>query len=136
MHDILKHLGSLRLNAAECQRISDGATDQAKRDLFARLAQHHRVLAAEVERAIAEQKADPGSMDTSMLARHLATTERHIAEGERQIAAQKADIELLKRRGAGTGQADRVLQVLEDTQATHEQNRVRILRELNDKPGG
>jgi hypothetical protein len=70
MQDMQKHLESLRRDADECQRISDGANDQAKRDLFARLAQHHRVLAAEVERAIAEQKADPGSMDTSMLARH------------------------------------------------------------------
>jgi hypothetical protein len=41
------------------KRISDAATDKEKRDLFARLAEHHRVLASELERAIAERKADP-----------------------------------------------------------------------------
>jgi hypothetical protein len=89
MQDIQKHLESLLLNAAECQRVSDAATDQAKRDLFARLAEHHLVLASEIERAITERQTDPGSMDASMLSRHLATTERHILEGERQIAAQQ-----------------------------------------------
>ena len=41
-----------RKPAAECERISGSATDSAKRDLFAKLAEHHRILAAEVERAI------------------------------------------------------------------------------------
>ena len=39
-------------DAAECQRISDLATDSSKRDLFAKLAEHHRVLAAVVKGAI------------------------------------------------------------------------------------
>ena len=55
MKDMQKHLDSLQRDAAECQLISELASDQAKRDLFAKLAQHHRVLAAEVERAIADQ---------------------------------------------------------------------------------
>jgi hypothetical protein len=40
-------------DAAECALISNLATDPAKRDLFAKLAEHHRVLATEVENAIA-----------------------------------------------------------------------------------
>jgi hypothetical protein len=53
-----KHLERLRRDADECQRISDGAADEAKRELFSRLAEHHRVLAAEVARAIAAASAN------------------------------------------------------------------------------
>jgi hypothetical protein len=56
MKDMKKHLESLLRDAAECQVISDLATDPSKRDLFAKLAKHHRVLAAELERAIAAAK--------------------------------------------------------------------------------
>jgi hypothetical protein len=52
MKDMLVHLEKLRADAAECALIRDLATDQAKKDLFARLAQHLEVLAGEVERAI------------------------------------------------------------------------------------
>jgi hypothetical protein len=52
MKDMLGHLEKLRADAAECALIRDLATDQAKKDLFARLAQHLEVLAGEVERAI------------------------------------------------------------------------------------
>jgi hypothetical protein len=45
-------LEKLRADAAECQLISDLATHPLKRELFAKLAEHHRRLAAEVERAI------------------------------------------------------------------------------------
>jgi hypothetical protein len=41
----------LRANAAECAVIRDLATDQEKRELFARLAAHLSALAAEMERA-------------------------------------------------------------------------------------
>jgi hypothetical protein len=135
MRDMQIHLESLRRDADECQRISDAAAgDAAKRDLFARLAEHHRVLAAEVERAIAARQPADRLIDRSMLSRHLATTDRHIAEADREIAAQRADIDRLQRGGASTAQAIRVVKVLEGTQATHKQNRVRILAEL-DKPG-
>jgi hypothetical protein len=59
---------------------ASATTDKAKQDLFARLAEHHRVLAAEVEKAIACQQAPDRVMDQSMLSRHLATADRHIAE--------------------------------------------------------
>jgi hypothetical protein len=54
MKDMQVHLEKLRTDAAECALISDLATDPEKRRLFAKLAEHHRVLAAEVERAIAK----------------------------------------------------------------------------------
>lgn len=141
MQDMKKHLESLLRDAAECRLISDLATDPSKRDLFAKLAEHHRVLAEEVERAIAaSHSASDGAMQ-SMLARHLATTERHIAESAREIAAQQADIAQLQRTGSGTAQAERILHVLNETQSAHEQNRARILAELENEgdrlnPGG
>ena len=39
------HLEKLRADAAECKLISELATDKQKRELFARLAEHHNVLA-------------------------------------------------------------------------------------------
>jgi hypothetical protein len=51
MYEATTRLESLR-DAAECKMISDLATDKTKHDLFAKLAEHHRVLAAEFKRAI------------------------------------------------------------------------------------
>ncbi|WP_315776772.1 MULTISPECIES: hypothetical protein [unclassified Bradyrhizobium] len=45
----------LRADAAECALIRDLATDGDKRELFARLAEHLSMLAAEVERAARTQ---------------------------------------------------------------------------------
>jgi len=59
MKDMKAHLEKLRRDAAECQLISDLATDKSKRGLFAKLAEHHRVLAGEVERAIAAAEERP-----------------------------------------------------------------------------
>jgi hypothetical protein len=53
MQDLRKELATLLSEAANCQRISDQATNAEKKVMFARIAEHHRVLAAEVERAIA-----------------------------------------------------------------------------------
>jgi hypothetical protein len=52
MKDMQNHLESLLRQSAECELISDLATDKQKRELFAKLAEHHRILAAEVQRAI------------------------------------------------------------------------------------
>ena len=52
MKDMQVHAEKLRADAAECKLICDLATDQQKRELFARLAEHLGVLAGEVERAI------------------------------------------------------------------------------------
>jgi hypothetical protein len=43
----------LRVQSTECELVRNQATDPDKRDLFNRLAEHHRVLAFELERAIA-----------------------------------------------------------------------------------
>ncbi|HEY3852212.1 MAG TPA: hypothetical protein VGL87_14645 [Steroidobacteraceae bacterium] len=53
MKDMRTHLEKLRTQVAECELIRDLATDRAKRELFNRIAEHHRVLASEIERAIA-----------------------------------------------------------------------------------
>jgi len=52
MRDMLDHLEKLRVQIAECEIIRDLAIDAKKRDLFARLAEHHKVLANELEKAI------------------------------------------------------------------------------------
>jgi hypothetical protein len=59
MRDMLVHLEKLRAEAAECKLISDLATDRKKSELFARLAAHLNLLAAEVARSIEAQKAKP-----------------------------------------------------------------------------
>ncbi|GAH83447.1 hypothetical protein [Bradyrhizobium sp. BR13661] len=56
MEDMQAHLEKLRTQIAECEMIRDLATGKAKRDLFAKVADHYRVLASEIERAIAEAK--------------------------------------------------------------------------------
>ena len=56
MQDMKAHLEKLLRDAAECRLISDLSTDTAKRELFARLADHHAMLASEVERAIEQQR--------------------------------------------------------------------------------
>jgi hypothetical protein len=57
MQDMKAHLEKLRVQATECETIRDSATDSAKRELFGRLAEHFRVLVAEIERAIKQQEA-------------------------------------------------------------------------------
>jgi hypothetical protein len=53
MKDMQTHLEKLRVQVSECELIRDLATDKAKRELFNKLAEHFKVLAGEVERAIA-----------------------------------------------------------------------------------
>ena len=53
MKDMQEQLEKLRTDAEECRMISQLAADVKKRELFARLAEHLKVLASEVERAIA-----------------------------------------------------------------------------------
>jgi hypothetical protein len=54
MKDYQAHLEKLRKDAAECARIRDLATDDAKREMFDRLASHLTVLADQVEQAMIE----------------------------------------------------------------------------------
>ena len=59
MKDMQEQLEKLQIQLVECEIIRDLATDPKKRDLFAKLAEHYKVLAAEITRAIAEQKVVP-----------------------------------------------------------------------------
>ena len=56
MKDMQAHLEKLRVQIAECELIRDLATDLRKRELFGRLAEHFKVLAGEIEKAIVESK--------------------------------------------------------------------------------
>jgi hypothetical protein len=52
MKDIHSYLEKLRVQISECEIIRDLATKPEKRELFARLAAHFKVLAGEIEKAI------------------------------------------------------------------------------------
>jgi hypothetical protein len=55
MRDMRAQLEKLRTETAECEMIANLATDKAKQELFTKLAEHYRVLASEVERAMKEK---------------------------------------------------------------------------------
>ena len=56
MKDMQAHLEKLRVEAEECELISKLATNKTKKELFAKLAAHHRTLADEVERTMKEAR--------------------------------------------------------------------------------
>jgi hypothetical protein len=58
MEDMQAQLAKLREQAAEFDRIASQATDPAKHELFARLAEHFLVLASVVEKAIKKMAAE------------------------------------------------------------------------------
>jgi hypothetical protein len=53
LKEMQTHLEQLRIQIADCELIRDTATDKAERELFEKFWQHFKVLATEVERAIA-----------------------------------------------------------------------------------
>jgi hypothetical protein len=55
MQDLQSHVEKLLRDAAECKLIGDLATDIEKRGLFARMAEHYKMLAAEIQRMTAER---------------------------------------------------------------------------------
>lgn len=56
MKDMLKHLEHLRVEAAESELVRDLATAPNKRNLFN---ERHKVLAPELERAVASAQVTP-----------------------------------------------------------------------------
>ena len=60
MKDMRIHLEKLRAQVAECELIRDLATDKAKRELFNRTAEHLKVLASQIERAMSAPDALEG----------------------------------------------------------------------------
>lgn len=67
-----------------------------------------------------------------MVLRHLAEAERHIVQGETHLARQFALIAELERRGHDTRCAQAVLTTMRKAQALYQQDRERILRELQE----
>ncbi len=63
MRDMQAHLRTLRTNIAECKRLEREAKRSVKRDVFKRLAAHYKVLAHELERAIAQASKNRESED-------------------------------------------------------------------------
>jgi heme oxygenase len=61
MKDLREKLEKLRADAEDCTLISRLATDKAKRELFASLAEQIRFMIAEVENAIATRTAGGGT---------------------------------------------------------------------------
>jgi hypothetical protein len=57
MKDMQEHLERLRVQTAECEMIRDLATDKAKREMFAKLAEHFKLLADELEKEIAKRSS-------------------------------------------------------------------------------
>jgi hypothetical protein len=64
MEDLKARLEKLRVDAADCELISNLATDYAKRELFARLSRQLLDLAVEVEALIAAKAAGSTSGET------------------------------------------------------------------------
>jgi hypothetical protein len=69
-------------------------------------------------------------MNRTILLQQLEEAERHIAQGASYLAQQEATIAELDREGCDTQQARIILATLRDTQAFHQQERERILKEL------
>ena len=49
-----EHLEKLRVQISECELIRDLATEPKKRELFTRLAEHFKMLAGEIEKAMGD----------------------------------------------------------------------------------
>ena len=71
-------------------------------------------------------------MDRDMVLRHLAEVERHIVQGEAHLAKQLPLIAELERHGHDTRGPQAVLTTMRETQALYQQDRERILRELQE----
>jgi hypothetical protein len=69
-------------------------------------------------------------MARSMLEEHLALAERHVTQGEQHVAKQRAIVAELERDGHDASSARELLDVFEQTQATHMADRDRLRKEL------
>jgi hypothetical protein len=70
-------------------------------------------------------------MERSALERDLAQTRRHVALGERHLRRQRALIARLNWLGRDATAADDFLALLLSTQASHEEHRDRLIKELS-----
>jgi hypothetical protein len=69
-------------------------------------------------------------MDRAVLIQHLAKAKQHAARGRQHLVRQEELIAELDRDGHDTTEARKVLATLRDSQALHEQDVARLLREL------
>ena len=67
MQDMQTHLETLRAEAAECEKIAQLATDEAKRELFAKLARHYRVLALVLQLPFPQVSESMGNHDSKIV---------------------------------------------------------------------
>ncbi|MDA9405235.1 hypothetical protein [Bradyrhizobium sp. CCBAU 45389] len=57
MKDMIDHLATLREQIVKCERLRDAAKSEIKRAAFDRVVTHYRVLAKELETAIALERS-------------------------------------------------------------------------------
>jgi hypothetical protein len=69
-------------------------------------------------------------MDRAILEEYLALAERHVAAGEQLVARQRELIAELERDGHDIGEATKLLDQLEQLQASHVGIRNRLRQEL------
>jgi hypothetical protein len=69
-------------------------------------------------------------MDHAVKLQHLARAEQHISQGTTHIVHQREIVARLKRYGFETASARKTLQIFEDMQRLHIQNRDRLRQEL------
>jgi hypothetical protein len=72
-------------------------------------------------------------MKLSGLRRDLAKAEIHVRDGARQVAHQQAIVAELESHGHDTGRARELLTSLQEMQVTHQADRDRIAREIEDE---
>jgi hypothetical protein len=72
--------------------------------------------------------------DRTLVLKHLALAEHHVDQGKRHLARQEELIAKLDRDGLDTTQALKMLATLQETQALHEADVERFLRELGKSP--
>lgn len=58
MEDMLEHLATVREQIKKCEQLRDAAKSQIKRAAFDRVVAHYKVLAGELEHAIAQARAE------------------------------------------------------------------------------
>ena len=69
-------------------------------------------------------------MDRVLLKDHLAQAERHIAEGRDHVERQRKIVEEVERRGEDARRSTALLELFQETLATHVEERDRLRSEL------
>ncbi|MGF6308843.1 hypothetical protein ABIB82_002480 [Bradyrhizobium sp. i1.8.4] len=111
MKDMQTRLEKLRIEAEECELISKLATNEIKKEMFAKLAAHHRALAEEAEQTIrASKQSTHSAWNSRILAANWRATAGGISIGFRMIGTTgtkypKPFFRLRKENGPAEGHA-------------------------------